>query len=334
MREVKRSALVNKPPAELFALINDIESYPQFLPWCTQAQGAVAHRLRDRRHSRVRQGALHGEFTTRNTLEPPLRIHMQLVSGPFRTLEGEWLLTPIEARLPRGADHALCASQSPQRAALRAEVRRDDRLAGGCVRRARALAAVSAASAGRPLASAAPSPTRRASGSTCGASSCRPRRASRRRWRRHGPAPRPRPAARTPRSRGTRAAVGIFGEPRIAQRCLRGRRSDRALPAAAARSARAAPRARAARAPQRPDPRRLDPRRSDSRELRDRRPLIGGQRGALGHVVALEARHLVLFEVHHQVPLPGFAQPPALEVVEVVPAVLSNVAGTIGVPSR
>ena len=33
MREVKRSALVNKPPGELFALINDIESYPQFLPW-------------------------------------------------------------------------------------------------------------------------------------------------------------------------------------------------------------------------------------------------------------------------------------------------------------
>ena len=44
----------------------------------------------------VRQGALHGEFTTRNTLEADRRIHLQLVSGPFRTLEGEWQLTPIE----------------------------------------------------------------------------------------------------------------------------------------------------------------------------------------------------------------------------------------------
>ncbi len=67
MREVKRSALVNKPPAELFALINDIESYPQFLPWCTQA------RVRSRTASEIvatlgmRQGALHGEFTTRNS---------------------------------------------------------------------------------------------------------------------------------------------------------------------------------------------------------------------------------------------------------------------------
>jgi ribosome-associated toxin RatA of RatAB toxin-antitoxin module len=97
MREVKRSALVEKSPAELFALINDIESYPQFLPWCTHA----------RVHSRspreivatlgVRQGALHAEFTTRNTLEPERAIHMHLLSGPFRTLEGEWRLTPIEA---------------------------------------------------------------------------------------------------------------------------------------------------------------------------------------------------------------------------------------------
>ena len=38
MREVKRSALVSQPPAKLFALINDIESYPRFLPWCTHAR--------------------------------------------------------------------------------------------------------------------------------------------------------------------------------------------------------------------------------------------------------------------------------------------------------
>ena len=95
MREVKRSALVNRAPAEVFALINDIDSYPQFLPWCTHA------RVESRSDSEmvatlgVRQGSLHGEFTTRNRLEAPRRIGMQLVSGPFRTLEGEWLLEPI-----------------------------------------------------------------------------------------------------------------------------------------------------------------------------------------------------------------------------------------------
>jgi ribosome-associated toxin RatA of RatAB toxin-antitoxin module len=44
----------------------------------------------------VRKGALQGEFTTRNTLDPNRSIRMDLVSGPFRTLQGEWRLTPIE----------------------------------------------------------------------------------------------------------------------------------------------------------------------------------------------------------------------------------------------
>jgi ribosome-associated toxin RatA of RatAB toxin-antitoxin module len=97
MREVKRSALVGQPPAKLFALINDIESYPQFLPWCTHTR-VQSRTLREIVATLgVRQGALHGEFTTRNTLEADRSIRMELVSGPFRTLHGEWLLTPVEA---------------------------------------------------------------------------------------------------------------------------------------------------------------------------------------------------------------------------------------------
>ena len=97
MREVKRSALVSKPPAQLFTLINDIESYPQFLPWCIHARVQSRSPQQIVATLGVRQGALHGEFTTRNTLEPDRRIAMHLVSGPFRLLQGEWRLTPIEA---------------------------------------------------------------------------------------------------------------------------------------------------------------------------------------------------------------------------------------------
>ncbi|HUO18982.1 MAG TPA: type II toxin-antitoxin system RatA family toxin [Steroidobacteraceae bacterium] len=95
MREVKRSALVNQSPARLYALINDIESYPQFLPWCTHASVAARTPQEIVATLGVRQGALQGEFTTRNTLEPDRSVHMRLVSGPFRTLEGQWLLTPV-----------------------------------------------------------------------------------------------------------------------------------------------------------------------------------------------------------------------------------------------
>lgn len=96
MREVKRSALVNQSPAKLFALINDIESYPQFLPWCTHARVESRTPQEIVATIGVRQGTLQGEFTTRNTLEADRSVHMRLVNGPFKTLEGKWLLTPVE----------------------------------------------------------------------------------------------------------------------------------------------------------------------------------------------------------------------------------------------
>jgi ribosome-associated toxin RatA of RatAB toxin-antitoxin module len=95
MKQVKHSALVAQPPSRLFTLINDIESYPHFLPWCTHAK---VHSRTERELVAtigVKRGPLHGEFTTRNELEPDRRILMHLVSGPFKMLEGEWLLTPI-----------------------------------------------------------------------------------------------------------------------------------------------------------------------------------------------------------------------------------------------
>lgn len=95
MREIKRSALVAQPPSRLFALINDIESYPRFLPWCTHARVLSRTEREIVATMGVKQGPLHGEFTTRNELEPDQRILMHLVSGPFKMLEGRWLLTPI-----------------------------------------------------------------------------------------------------------------------------------------------------------------------------------------------------------------------------------------------
>jgi len=95
MREVKRSALVAESPARLFALISDVERYPEFVPGCTHA------RIESRTPHEVvatiglQRGALRTEFTSRNELEPDRRVTMHLVRGPFRLLEGEWLLMPI-----------------------------------------------------------------------------------------------------------------------------------------------------------------------------------------------------------------------------------------------
>jgi ribosome-associated toxin RatA of RatAB toxin-antitoxin module len=97
MREIKHSALVAQPPGRLFALINDIESYPLFIPWCTHSKVLSKSDREIVATIGVRRGPLHSEFTTRNELEPDRRILMHLVDGPFKMLEGEWLLSPIAA---------------------------------------------------------------------------------------------------------------------------------------------------------------------------------------------------------------------------------------------
>jgi ribosome-associated toxin RatA of RatAB toxin-antitoxin module len=87
---VKRSARVPYTTEQMFDLVNDVESYPKFLHWCRGA------RIESRQGSTVEAtleiGALgfHQSFRTRNTLERPERIGIDLVSGPFRRLRGEW----------------------------------------------------------------------------------------------------------------------------------------------------------------------------------------------------------------------------------------------------
>ncbi len=80
----------------MFDLINDIESYPKFVPGCTHARVDARSQKEIVATLGVRRGLLHAEFTTRNELEPERRIHMRLVRGPFRMLEGEWTLTPVD----------------------------------------------------------------------------------------------------------------------------------------------------------------------------------------------------------------------------------------------
>ena len=95
MREVKRSALVAQSPGRMYALINDVESYPSFVPWCTHARIDSRTEREIVATLGVKRGPLRAEFTTRNVLEPETSVTMHLVKGPFRLLEGQWRLTPI-----------------------------------------------------------------------------------------------------------------------------------------------------------------------------------------------------------------------------------------------
>jgi ribosome-associated toxin RatA of RatAB toxin-antitoxin module len=95
MREVTRSALVPYSAEQMFALIEDIERYPEFVPWISAATllestpEQVTGRLEMER-SGVRQ-----TFTTRNFLKRPGEMLMTLVDGPFKTFEGRWTFTSL-----------------------------------------------------------------------------------------------------------------------------------------------------------------------------------------------------------------------------------------------
>jgi ribosome-associated toxin RatA of RatAB toxin-antitoxin module len=95
MRDVTRSALVARRPALLYRLVEEVERYPEFVPGCTAAQ--VLERGDNQMLARlaVRRGLLRTEFTTRNVLDPGHSVHMHLVDGPFRILEGQWSFTPV-----------------------------------------------------------------------------------------------------------------------------------------------------------------------------------------------------------------------------------------------
>lgn len=90
-----RSALVARLPHVMFALVSDIERYPQFVPGCSSAQVLERQASEVVARLAVRRGPLKTEFTTRNRLEPDRAIHMQLVDGPFKVLEGQWSFAPV-----------------------------------------------------------------------------------------------------------------------------------------------------------------------------------------------------------------------------------------------
>lgn len=90
MSRITRTALVTYSTEQMFALVSDIESYPEFLPGCVGSRilreegGLVEASLE------LSKGGMTHRFTTRNQLTPGESIAMQLLEGPFKYLKGMW----------------------------------------------------------------------------------------------------------------------------------------------------------------------------------------------------------------------------------------------------
>jgi len=92
---VSKSALVPYSAGQMFDLIDGVEKYPEFLPWCGGTE--VSHRDAQvtRATIRINYRGIRQSFSTENRKQAPELMTMTLLEGPFRSLDGEWKLTPL-----------------------------------------------------------------------------------------------------------------------------------------------------------------------------------------------------------------------------------------------
>lgn len=95
MAIVEKSVLIGHSARKMYALVADVEAYPQFLPWCsaTEVKKIDAHKAAATLHVNYHGLRLH--FTTENQMDEGALIDMTLVNGPFKHLDGFWRFVPL-----------------------------------------------------------------------------------------------------------------------------------------------------------------------------------------------------------------------------------------------
>ncbi|MBM7454380.1 ribosome-associated toxin RatA of RatAB toxin-antitoxin module [Oceanisphaera litoralis] len=96
MPSITRSALVMFSAQQMYELVNDVDSYPQFLPGCVASRIVSESDTSITAALEVAKVGIRKTFTTRNELKPHRHISMELVDGPFKSLSGGWSFTPLD----------------------------------------------------------------------------------------------------------------------------------------------------------------------------------------------------------------------------------------------
>ena len=95
MAQVDKSVLVEYACEQMYALVRDVEQYPRFLPWCSDAVSKPVDARTVRASLTIDYHGVRTSFTTENVHEEPSNIEIELVEGPFRHLHGSWRFTAL-----------------------------------------------------------------------------------------------------------------------------------------------------------------------------------------------------------------------------------------------
>lgn len=95
MKSIHKSVLLWHSAHDMFSLVTDVASYPQFLPWCDKAVVLDDSPTGMTAQVGMALSGLRQSFTTRNTHVADRQVVMALVDGPFSRLDGTWDFTPL-----------------------------------------------------------------------------------------------------------------------------------------------------------------------------------------------------------------------------------------------
>ncbi len=98
MPEVSKTVIVPYSPQQMFALVDGVEQYPEFLPWCTGSSVVLRDTTVTRATLHVGFRGIKQSFSTENRNSPPGEISMKLLEGPFRSLDGHWRFVDLDGK--------------------------------------------------------------------------------------------------------------------------------------------------------------------------------------------------------------------------------------------
>ena len=95
MALVEKSVLLPFSAEQMFALVDTVADYPEFLPWCGGTSVTVLDENKIRATVHINYHHVKQSFTTENVRIAPQRIDISLLDGPFKSLDGSWLFTAL-----------------------------------------------------------------------------------------------------------------------------------------------------------------------------------------------------------------------------------------------
>ena len=95
MADIEKSVLIGYSASRMFALVDKVEDYPKFLPWCGGSSVVPQNETVTHATIVIDYHHIKHSFTTENVRKKPELIEMTLLNGPFQNLDGHWRFIPL-----------------------------------------------------------------------------------------------------------------------------------------------------------------------------------------------------------------------------------------------